>query len=737
MKHLSLKRGISFLLVLMLCASCLSLFATTAVAEAKTIDLPIIINGAFFAGQTGPYPLKNLPKIEGIEYCDEDCDCGNAEHYRSNRWYNQSDASVATEFVDGEYYVYVITIHPAYGYAFPSGLTTTSDLINVTNVAWYNHGNAIVEPDCISVAFRYKYQSSDGCIVGDKNVSAPIIIDGSDLRGITAPTSLGLADKTGVYTHCDGTPCGCSDAYLSDTWFDERGDVVTEFADGNEYFYQVTIHFQGEYTLNPNILPEHAINVTGIAWDSVRAYYEGDRLYAEFHIESYNSSKGIPARHEVEIPYIFDGTNLGGLNTPMGLGLKDTEEYYHCYDGCDDNYWYASDTWFTSGDKIATEFVDGEQYYYQISLHPQAGYYFDLSYLSAEEMPIMVTGIKWDSTEWWHRQNDGVYACFYMTYDAETGVPFAETIDPIVIDGSSMAGATAPESINVPDAGTGYNFCGNDECCEFGTDYPGFTWFDSNDIPATEFVDGKDYYFQVIVHPEYGYEFDVPYYETIENSDEITVTGIDWNYVESWYSPAKRLFYTEFWITYDASVGIPVKVTVDTVESLAISGLTLPAIGQTVDEYFTNTNELTVTPNFRVADGALFKSGEERPLPFDYVLKEGETYQLALALDLQLAEGGTVTVDKGKFVSATNIDGKWLDIRIEFTLSSEPQYKKGDVNMNGKIDARDYLLLKRAFFKTFTLKCDIEIADINDNGKIDARDYLLLKRAFFKTYTIK
>ncbi len=62
---------------------------------------------------------------------------------------------------------------------------------------------------------------------------------------------------------------------------------------------------------------------------------------------------------------------------------------------------------------------------------------------------------------------------------------------------------------------------------------------------------------------------------------------------------------------------------------------------------------------------------------------------------------------------------------------------KGDVNMNGKIDARDYLLLKRAFFKTFTLQCSDEIADINDNGKIDARDYLLLKRAFFKTYEIK
>ncbi|MBR5279143.1 MAG: dockerin type I repeat-containing protein [Clostridia bacterium] len=60
----------------------------------------------------------------------------------------------------------------------------------------------------------------------------------------------------------------------------------------------------------------------------------------------------------------------------------------------------------------------------------------------------------------------------------------------------------------------------------------------------------------------------------------------------------------------------------------------------------------------------------------------------------------------------------------------------GDINGNGKIDARDYLLLKRAYFGTYTLTCASEAADINGNGKIDARDYLLLKRAYFGTYTI-
>ncbi len=61
----------------------------------------------------------------------------------------------------------------------------------------------------------------------------------------------------------------------------------------------------------------------------------------------------------------------------------------------------------------------------------------------------------------------------------------------------------------------------------------------------------------------------------------------------------------------------------------------------------------------------------------------------------------------------------------------------GDINGNNKLDARDYLLLKRAFFGTYELTCDFKIVDINGNGKLDARDYLLLKRAFFGTYTIK
>ncbi len=63
---------------------------------------------------------------------------------------------------------------------------------------------------------------------------------------------------------------------------------------------------------------------------------------------------------------------------------------------------------------------------------------------------------------------------------------------------------------------------------------------------------------------------------------------------------------------------------------------------------------------------------------------------------------------------------------------------KGDIDQNGEIGARDYLLLKRGFFCTYNLTAEQQAAgDINKNGIIDARDYLLLKRAFFGTYVIE
>ena len=58
----------------------------------------------------------------------------------------------------------------------------------------------------------------------------------------------------------------------------------------------------------------------------------------------------------------------------------------------------------------------------------------------------------------------------------------------------------------------------------------------------------------------------------------------------------------------------------------------------------------------------------------------------------------------------------------------------GDVSGNGITDSTDYLLVKRACFKTYELNDDeFARADLDDSGKIDSTDYSLVKRIAFGT----
>ena len=63
--------------------------------------------------------------------------------------------------------------------------------------------------------------------------------------------------------------------------------------------------------------------------------------------------------------------------------------------------------------------------------------------------------------------------------------------------------------------------------------------------------------------------------------------------------------------------------------------------------------------------------------------------------------------------------------------------KRGDVNLDGKIDAKDYMMLKRAILGTHTLKEEqLFGADVNGDGARNARDYLMLKRHVLGTFVI-
>ncbi|MBQ9848331.1 MAG: leucine-rich repeat protein [Clostridia bacterium] len=72
------------------------------------------------------------------------------------------------------------------------------------------------------------------------------------------------------------------------------------------------------------------------------------------------------------------------------------------------------------------------------------------------------------------------------------------------------------------------------------------------------------------------------------------------------------------------------------------------------------------------------------------------------------------------------------------TPEPEPEFVKGDVNGNGKVDANDYALAKRHCLKTYTLSDEMLMrADINGNGKLEASEYGLIKRHVLGTFVIK
>lgn len=87
----------------------------------------------------------------------------------------------------------------------------------------------------------------------------------------------------------------------------------------------------------------------------------------------------------------------------------------------------------------------------------------------------------------------------------------------------------------------------------------------------------------------------------------------------------------------------------------------------------------------------------------------------------------------------------WLAATGSFTIyytdkekDPETDGMAGDLNGNGKIDAMDYVLLKRYVLQTYTLTDEqLAIADINRDGSVNALDYMVLKRACLGTYKIQ
>ena len=81
----------------------------------------------------------------------------------------------------------------------------------------------------------------------------------------------------------------------------------------------------------------------------------------------------------------------------------------------------------------------------------------------------------------------------------------------------------------------------------------------------------------------------------------------------------------------------------------------------------------------------------------------------------------------------------WLsfdDVEFRFGESHEDE-RRGDVDGNGVIEAKDYLMAKRAVLNSFQLDEGQKYrADIDGNDAVEASDYLKIKRHVLGTYTI-
>ena len=101
-------------------------------------------------------------------------------------------------------------------------------------------------------------------------------------------------------------------------------------------------------------------------------------------------------------------------------------------------------------------------------------------------------------------------------------------------------------------------------------------------------------------------------------------------------------------------------------------------------------------------------------------------------IKLDTANGG----QNGETTILIPSDGKTTLSKISSTTAA-PDYILGDINDDGDIDGRDYIVVKKYVLGTADLTDrQLEIADINGDGEVDGIDYLLIKKHVLGTYTI-
>lgn len=116
-----------------------------------------------------------------------------------------------------------------------------------------------------------------------------------------------------------------------------------------------------------------------------------------------------------------------------------------------------------------------------------------------------------------------------------------------------------------------------------------------------------------------------------------------------------------------------------------------------------------------------------------YYTNRGYAYYISNSVELVLE----IVNDDYRIVCYTTIDKTVAQMLSEAAATDPTLTVPGDMTGDGKVNAFDYLLLKRYVLGTLALTDEqMKVADVNHNGKVDALDYMLVKRAVLGTYVL-
>ena len=166
-------------------------------------------------------------------------------------------------------------------------------------------------------------------------------------------------------------------------------------------------------------------------------------------------------------------------------------------------------------------------------------------------------------------------------------------------------------------------------------------------------------------------------------------------------------------------------ISFDIRETLTIEGILSPNYGDKPQtEGFTSNRDVDVFGNW------FYDAGGEFPEQYtDDEFVMGHVYYLQLSISprtysLDNIIESDIELNLGRIHTFTK-NGDNVVISIEFAIEP-PEFRLGDVNGDGKVNARDVTAIMKAIISGAVLPLDR--ADINNDGKINARDVVALMK---------